>query len=237
MLFWRKHPVSESDLSAFLDGEQEEAARARVQAHIEACAACRETLDELRAVRQGLRELPRAAAPRSFVLRAAEVRPAGPAPSVGLVRAAPLLAGVATLAFVAFWVLVGVDLGQPAEKEARQATSTEFAGQTDSIQPNAPEGQPAAPQADANKTVDAGEEQGFAEATPGGRGEAPAELDAGAPATGYAATPSPEAAVSREAREPEGGGSTGLRAAEAAMAALALVAGGSAALVWRRRRT
>jgi len=48
----------QEQLSAYLDGELEGAARARVEAHVSACAACREELEELRALDVDLRRLP-----------------------------------------------------------------------------------------------------------------------------------------------------------------------------------
>ncbi len=226
MFSWRRHPVSDSDLSAHLDGELGVAARARLEAHVSACAACRRTLNELRVVRQALRGLPRAAASRSFALREADVRTRPAASGAWLLRAQPALAGVTTVAFVAFWVLVGVDLTrQPSESVATKAPSGVASGLMQQLDQAGREGQPAAPQLGA-------------ESTPGAQTGAPVEGGRGALATIPAPWPSPEATTAAaEAAKAGGGGGSGLRAAEAATAALALFAGGSLALVWRRRRT
>ena len=112
MLFWRrKHPIADQELSAYVDGQLSPDARARVEQHIESCAACRETVDELRALRSALQALPREDAPRSFALREADVRPQAPQPAGMLTRATPLLSGVTAAAFIAFGVLVGIDSG------------------------------------------------------------------------------------------------------------------------------
>ena len=113
MLFRRRrHPIGDQELSAYVDGQLPSAARARLEEHVEACAACREALEEMRVLRGALRELPRAVAPRSFALREADVRPPVAARPVGaLGRAGPLLGGVTAAALVAFGALVGVDVG------------------------------------------------------------------------------------------------------------------------------
>ncbi|MCH7717978.1 MAG: zf-HC2 domain-containing protein, partial [Chloroflexi bacterium] len=54
--------MGDQELSAYVDGQLPSAARARLEEHVQACAACREALEELRALRGALRELPRAAA-------------------------------------------------------------------------------------------------------------------------------------------------------------------------------
>jgi hypothetical protein len=118
-VLWNRHPVAESDLSAYADGELDESARARVDAHLEACAACREALTELRALRGALQALPRASAPRSFALREAEVwRPAPAARPSAFGPAMPALGGLAMVAFLGFWALVGLDAaGWPSDAQ------------------------------------------------------------------------------------------------------------------------
>jgi anti-sigma factor RsiW len=56
-------------LSAYLDGALPASALGRVQAHLETCAACARTYDELRALRRLLRGLPDPAAPAGLVDR------------------------------------------------------------------------------------------------------------------------------------------------------------------------
>ncbi len=63
-----RHPVDESDLSAYLDGALPESKRPRVEAHLRSCAGCAQRLDELRQLVATLNALPEAKAPRSFAL-------------------------------------------------------------------------------------------------------------------------------------------------------------------------
>jgi hypothetical protein len=67
-LAFRRHPVRPSDLSAYLDGRLSERQETRVETHLESCAGCRRTLEEMRQLVAELRSLPAAKAPRSFAL-------------------------------------------------------------------------------------------------------------------------------------------------------------------------
>jgi hypothetical protein len=238
MLFRRRrHPVTDEELSAYLDGQLDDAARARVEAHGADCARCREVLTELRLVRRALRALPRGQAPRSFALREADVRAPEARPAGGpLVRAAPALGGVAMVAFLSFWALVGLDVATQADRGAPSAA----------LAPGGPAfdagGEaPAAEDADAGRgeqdILSAGD--GFQEGPPLPETGDESSLDGGdrlsSSPEAPAATSTP---VEETAREAGGGGAdrTGLRAAQAATAAVAVVAGGSlAAVLWRRR--
>lgn len=249
MAFWRpRHPVSDSDLSAFIDGALEGATRARVDAHVESCAACREALAGLRAVRQALSALPRAEAPRSFALREADARPARRPAMTSLGRAPALLGGLAAAALLAFGVLVGVDLtgGTADQQPADTGTLSAFeAGRVETTQgeqpPVAGATTPAAagptlePDAGAGLASDAGAapEPGAGTALALGVGETPEPAAGAAPKTddGYAADG--ERAPSASAAEDD---RSGLRAAEGALAGVALVAGASLLLLRRRRR-
>lgn len=235
----RRHPINDEDLSAYVDGQLEAAARARLEAHIDACAACREALGELRALRRALRELPRAAAPRSFALREADVRPPeAPRPAGALVRAPALLGGVAMVAFVAFGVLVGVDaLTEPSARDAGDAAQGRLLGYTELAEEQVTEMAP--PTADERRNALSADGELVME------GEVPVEEEdePGLPASGPvteappSASPSPmPTAAPRAGAEADDDARTRLRAAEAATAAVALVAGGSLALVWWRRR-
>lgn len=303
MLFSRPRHASNDDLSAYLDGQLEADARGRVQSHVDACAPCRAALEELRAVRSALRELPRAAVPRSFALREADVRQAPAAHPGGIfVRAMPMLSGVTAVALFAFLALVGVDLsggtsggGADEAGEAAGVLDTEFdAG----VPRGSPEDESAVPQRSAQPAEgEAGptEEPGAAPLSPEGTEQPPegeanfadrgapqetaplsapptdtsAEVEQGdgvpAGPTGHAPEASPPSLEERAGGEPVGtmtvvadelallpaltpvpadrtraqaeeDGRTGLRTAEAATAALALVAGGSLAFAWWRRR-
>ncbi len=266
MFFWRRrHPVTEEELSAYLDGELDDAARAGLEAHVEDCAACREVLEELRAVRQALRDLPREPAPRSFALGEADLRTA-PAPwAMGaFARAAPLLSGVATAAVVVFGVLVGIDLAGPASQGAADKNVAPAALQSVSDEAEkgaaAPDNGEQAPSGDAGmEAADATSEPPATEGilgiapspgpTAGCDGTEPCEDGSSERSSGYAATtpaPAPGGTMTG-AEETEGelparpgaeaGGPDQIRVAEGAAAAVALLAGGSLALVWWRRRT
>src|SRR2546422_6214256 len=75
----RRHPVSDADLSAFLDGPLRSKARDHVAAHLQTCLACQARLSEIEEVRAAVRSIPRPVAPRSFAIQR----------SVGAVRARP----------------------------------------------------------------------------------------------------------------------------------------------------
>ena len=248
VFFWRqrRQHIKEADLSAYVDGRPEQTARVRIEAHVESCAECREALVELRALRTALRELPRVAAPRSFALREADVRPVAAGHPAGTTARAPaLLGGLASVALVAFVMLVSVDvLDQPSEERAASSAplaSQEFGDVT--------EGQSATPglATPDMQTLREGDavaegDDGAAEADAGPRQELP-----GALYTEDTQDCPPNAdcpAEQDEVSEPSRGGKVGqggdrrvpLRAGEAAAAAVAIMAAGSLALVYWRRR-
>ena len=66
----RRHPMSEADLSAYVDGRVSPDERLRLEEHLRSCPACTRKLEGLRTVVAELRHLP----PRR---RAALVRPHG----------------------------------------------------------------------------------------------------------------------------------------------------------------
>jgi len=68
LLGFRRHPVSEEELSASVDGRLSNRQRERVEAHLQSCADCRRKLEELRFLVAELRALPETKAPRSFAL-------------------------------------------------------------------------------------------------------------------------------------------------------------------------
>ena len=240
----RRHPIGDEELNAYIDGELDDAARSRVEAHLESCAACREAVDELRMVSRALQALPHAQAPRSFALREADVEPM-PARQAGrLAGATPLLGGVATVAFLAFFVLVGVDVADRSSggdaSDSGMGTSAAITEQDTALGAETLEGQ-----------FESGDsERGVADALP------PADDGAAPPDAPLAATggdipndDSPNKGdvigdedgaddSTLELLDPEPGGddSSRLRIAEAATAAVAIAAGGSLALVWWRRR-
>ncbi len=247
MFFWRqrRQHIKEADLSAYVDGRPEQTARVRIEAHAEVCDDCREALVELRALRTALRELPRAAAPRSFALREADVRPVASAqPTGGSARAPALLGGLASVALVAFVMLVSVDvLDQPSEERA--ASGAPLATQLGDVT----EGQPAAPglatpdmetlRTPGDAVAEGDDGAAEIDAAPGK--ELPGTFTEGA----QDCPPNADCpAVQDEASEPSRSGEAGpgddrrvpLRVGEAAAAAVAIMAAGSLALVYWRRR-
>lgn len=252
-MFWRRHAVHDDDLSAYVDGRLDAAARGRIEAHIESCSSCRQTVAELGELRSALRELPRATAPRSFALREADVRPATPEPAGPFVRAVPMLGGLTAVAVLAFFVLLGfdatVDLDEANDTSggaARLAGQEESApAAVNSIQDDAT--RDAEPPDDANAGAEAepdsgnflngGEAYSTNDDTPQplpGALTSGDEEPADGEVAGDAATDELQPATpTTDDRD----GWPAIRVAEAAAAGVALAAGASLAFVWRRRRT
>jgi len=226
--FVRRHPFGEEELSSYLDGRLSPAESTRLEEHLASCEPCRRHLEELRAVVEGLRALPSAPAPRSFVLRPEQVEaprrrtPVGPAAWAQRASAfAP--AGVAAVALLLFLVLVGVDLGTLGGKGAPEgvapAPSVEEAYEAEMPALSAAPALTPVPAPAERAATDEGEKAGTAEPTIG----APAPTEAPAPVA-------PPGAA-------EGGGGAGrwvLRGFQGAAGAAFLAA--MAALVWQRRR-
>lgn len=248
MLFWnilrRRHPVGDEELNAYIDRELDDAARSRVEAHLESCAACREAVAELRMVSRALQALPHAQAPRSFALREADVEPM-PARQAGrLAGATPLLGGVATVAFLAFFVLVGVDVADRSSggdaSDSGMGTSAAITEQDTALGAETLEGQ-----------FESGDSERDAENALPSSDDSAAPPEAPLAATGGDIPNDDSPNYGDVARdedgaddrifttrdgEPGGDDSSRLRMAEAATAAVAIAAGGSLALVWWRRR-
>jgi len=175
---FRRHPLREEDLSAYLDGRLPTARSARLEEHLAACEPCRQRLEGLRAVVEGLRALPSMAAPRSFALRPEQVT--SPARPMAWAQRASAFgpAGAAAAAALLFIVLVGVDLGTmrgggpeavETEKAGAQAYGAEVPGLSAAPAPTPQE----------RSAADAQEEAGAPAAT----AEAPAPAEAPAEAT------------------------------------------------------
>ncbi len=257
--FVRRHPFGEEDLSAYLDGRLSPAESARLERHLTSCGPCRRHMKELRAVVEGLRDLPSMPAPRSFTLRPEQVeapqrrRPAGTAWLPRTFAFGPAGAAVATL--VLFVVLVGVDLGTlggggapegavPASlaKEAMRADQalsgappTTSPGTTQGfVEPSmqaapAPAPTPAPVLAPPNRRSASGKQPG----TPQAAGTPEAFAGASAPTetpAPTAAAPTPPTAI---AGEGGGNGRWVLRGFQGVAGAAFLA---SVALLWRRRR-
>lgn len=105
--------IEVEQLSAYLDGQLALAERARVESHLQGCAACARELESLRRTVALVQALPRVPVPRAFTLSEAQVgirqRRAQGAWSGGLLRGL----GVAT-AFALVAVVAAVVLRQPA---------------------------------------------------------------------------------------------------------------------------
>ena len=236
MLFWRsRHSLRDEELSAYVDGQLDAAARARVDAHLETCAACRDELAELRGLRQALSELPRVPAPRSFALREADVGPTEVPRGGGFLSTAPaMLSGLTAAAVLAFVVLVGVDLSSVGSSGGGDGAAREFgATSTNDLEFSAPVGE-SFDEAGVSEEPAEGlaEDADGAIALPEADGPPAAGDDVQAPPIDEAEPLPREPAPATVADE----GGSALRIAEAAAAALALVAGGSLVLVWWRRR-
>ena len=68
LLRFRRHPVSEEDLSVYLDGRLPARDKERVDAHLQSCADCSRKLEEMQSLVAEMRRLPQATAPRSFAI-------------------------------------------------------------------------------------------------------------------------------------------------------------------------
>lgn len=227
-MFWgQKHPVRDEQLSAYADGRVPSAERPRLEAHIESCASCREALAELRALRQALSSMPSAPVPRSFALREADVRrPERTSAAGGRVAAAvPVLSGVTMAAFLAFGVLLSMDM----------TGSTSMSSDKDLAQPASSLG--VLPSGTTMGNVLPPEGQNYQGEDASLRLTATAASSRDQLGLQFATPPrSPTEEVARD--EAKGDDSeTALRMAEMATAAAGLVAGGSLAMVWWRRRT
>ncbi len=234
MLFWRgRHNVRKEDLSAYVDGELGAAALQRVEAHLEVCAACSESVTELRAVRQSVKELPRVPVPRSFVLREADVAAAPTRVGGGLFGSVtPLLSGVAAIAIVAFVVLAGFDITSDSSNRGAGITAGEFST-SDDLEADAANEAPAnaaVPQTSEREGYNAGDE-----GLPGelilDDGEAAPPQEESISDDGTRLGTDPQSAVASGDDD-----ETGLRIAEALAAGIAVVAGGAAWFIWWRRR-
>lgn len=127
-----RHP--RADISAYADGELGRQDGERLERHLESCAACRDELAELRALRSALSDLPEVRVPRSFALtpeQVAEPAPARPAPrtSPAFVAMRVTGAGVAAiLAVVIFFDSGGIDTSTTSTSNEDAAPAAESAG-------------------------------------------------------------------------------------------------------------
>lgn len=245
----RRHS-GESDLSAYLDQELSAARRQKVEEHLHGCPACQARLAELRTLKQTLRSLPEAAAPRSFALTPEQARRPQPQPAYAIARVYPVLRNAAAAAAVLFFAFVAADVfvsttggeqtaergaaalqGSPEDLEAERS----LAGAGEEEAPDErKEAVPTAPALSVTPAAAPSEAEPGTETTP----PALALTKPGPTAPEYgereAAVGEADAAKAAEEAE-EDGGSGWLRPLESVLggAAIALVA---AALILRQRR-
>ncbi len=137
------------DVELYFYDELDEAGRARVAAHLRGCAACRQRLDDLHAIRHALADLPVVEAPPAddwsgFMRRldAAVGRDAAPRTAVleqagSTWRVRHLVALAATLAIVALGVFMAARArtGRPALTAAQTAPATVISAPTVAVAP------------------------------------------------------------------------------------------------------
>lgn len=99
----RQH-VDADRLSAYLDRQVAPAERGQIEAHLQACAACRSELESLRQTVALLHALPRVTPPRALTLSEAQVGIRRPQPRPawygGLLRGAGVIAAIALVALI-----------------------------------------------------------------------------------------------------------------------------------------
>jgi hypothetical protein len=244
-LLLRRHRPDVVALSAWLDGQLEPAAAARLETHVATCAICRARSEELRGVKASLRATAAAEPRRSFRITPAmaEATPGVAPPRPLALRLAPAVSAVAVLVFA---VVVGADLYSSGGSSSTSATralapadgagaqpSNAYSGVTGpesgatagdkSIEsPSATPGAAAAPHAPADlpPVPATGADTGTA-APPVGQGVV---RDNGTPAQGETA-PAFESAAQHDENGGSGNNRMALHVIEAVIAAVALAAG------------
>jgi hypothetical protein len=238
MLDWlrfRRHPVGEGELSAYLDGRLSPRRSRRLEEHLQSCAACQRKLDGLRTLVDALHGLPEVPAPRSFALSPEQAAPA-PLP---LRRLYPALRNAAAAAMVLLFVSIAADLFLQFHAEPGQPETAMLGAQRNGelLSPDI-QGGAAAAEGEADG-IEAFEDK---EAVPLPAMPGEATPEAGVPPSAEEAAPSgtaelatPEAPQPAEAvEEEEEGDRIWLHALEGALGVIAL--GFVAAAFWARRR-
>lgn len=127
--FRRGHRHPEEELSAYLDGHLDEAARSGVEAHLDACEACRALLADLRATKAALAALPRIEPRRSFALTPEHARPAAvPA------RRHVALSFAPAVALTVFVALLAVDISGALSGQDSRGLPPALTGKADQAQ-------------------------------------------------------------------------------------------------------
>ncbi len=238
LLGFRRHPVSDEDLSAYLDARLPARAQERVDAHLQACADCSRKLEELRSLLAEMRSLPEAKAPRSFALSpelaAATRREADRARQAerATARRAYLgLSGAAAAAAVLLIAVLGVELAPSLGGNGGPASTTTSSREATGV--TAPQGS-----GEADKSLSGGEGQdnvapGVAPPLP----SAVAEPDSSsANSTPPVATPYGAAAAAPQQAQPVAEESSHLWLWIVEGAAGGLIVGFGASAFWMRRR-
>lgn len=122
MPWFDSHRRLREQLSAYIDGELNTMAIARMHTHLAGCESCRTELDQLRATSAALRDLPEAGVPRSFTLTPQRVAGHRPSPSPSLT---PLAIGMRLATAGVAVALAIVVVGDLADLGGRDGVSKE----------------------------------------------------------------------------------------------------------------
>jgi hypothetical protein len=113
MMLWRRHAVSEEELTAYVDGQLDAVGAARLEAHSATCEECATAIAELRALKSVLSALPAVSPSRSFVLTLAmagdpgQSRPRAAGSSSRFAFAPALAMAVLVLLFAIDFTVIG----------------------------------------------------------------------------------------------------------------------------------
>lgn len=185
--------LNTEELSAFIDAELGAHESARVEAHLQGCATCRQELSDLERTVLAVRALPPVSLPRSFRVAAAPARPVGWS-LLGWLNP-PLLRAAGGLAAALMVAIVAVDALSPA-RILEAPLSAPLAGLQG---------------AEAQVGQERVREASQPESRPGAALRAEPAADARQPA----ATPGPQTGVEALAPDPPAGAALGERAADA----------------------
>jgi anti-sigma factor RsiW len=132
-LFQSSHVRLEEDLDAYVDGQLEVHARERLETHLAGCDTCRRQLDDGIRLKSLMGSLPQLAAPRSFAITEAMLRPApvtAPARSGAWTGAMRSMQGMAAAGLALFAVLVVADLSGGTTATSPDGNDAELASIT-----------------------------------------------------------------------------------------------------------
>ena len=237
LLGFRRHPVSEEQLSACLDGRLSTRAQERVDAHLKACADCSRKLEETLSLVAELRRLPRATASRSFAISpelAAATRRAGDRARQeerATARRVYLgLSGATAAAAVLLIAVLGVDLAPSLGGNGGPASTT--TSSREAVGVTAPQDS-----GEADKALSGGEPENVAPGVAPPLPSAVVESDnSSANATPPVATPYDAAAAAPQQAQPVAKDASHLWLWIVEGAAGGLIVGFGASAFWMRRR-